>query len=103
MTKIVVLFNLKEDVDVTAYESWAVANDLPTVNALASVDQFDVLRTTGLLTGGAAPYQYIEILDIPDMETFGKDIATETMKKVASEFQAFADAPLFVMTEALVG
>lgn len=101
MTKIVVLFNLKTDTDVAAYENWARTTDLPTVNALGSVEKFEVFRTNGLLGGGEAPYQYVEIIDVADMAALGADIGTETMQKVAGEFQAFADAPLFMLTESI--
>lgn len=100
MAKIVVLFNLKADADVTTYEQWAKNTDLPTVNNLKSIDEFQVLKTVSMLgTDQAPPYQYIETLDINDFDTFGKEVSTETMTKVASEFQSFADSPMFIVTE----
>lgn len=101
MTKIVVLFNLKKDADQSAYEQWASTTDLPTVNALPSVKSFEVLKSTGLLGGGDAPYQYVEILHISSIEGLMTDASTETMQRVADEFQAFADNPLFITTTAL--
>lgn len=101
MTKIVVLFNLKKDADQSAYEQWASTTDLPTVNALPSVKSFEVLKSTGLLGGGDAPYQYVEILNISSIEGLMTDASTETMQRVADEFQAFADNPLFITTTAL--
>jgi hypothetical protein len=101
MTKIVVLFNLLSDADAEKYEAWAKQTDLPTVNALDSVDAFDVLKVTGTFDGSASPYQYVEIIDVPDMEAFGADAGSETVQKVASEFRAFADNPVFMLTEAL--
>jgi len=102
MTKIVVLFNLK-NADATAeYEAWARATDLPTVNGLASVDAFTVHRSIGLLgSDGKPPYHYVEILDVNDMSTFGAEVSEKTMQKVAGEFQAFADNPIFILTEDL--
>lgn len=100
MKNIVVLFNLKPGVDVNAYEYWAKSTDLPTVNGLESVNKFDVFKTTGLLGSDAsAPYQYVELLVINDFDQFGQQVATDTMKKVASEFQQFADSPLFITLE----
>jgi hypothetical protein len=100
MKNIVVLFNLKPGVDVNAYEDWAKSTDLPTVNGLESVNKFDVFKTTGLLGSDAsAPYQYVELLVINDFDQFGQQVATDTMKKVASEFQQFADSPLFITLE----
>ncbi|MEM9234838.1 MAG: REDY-like protein HapK [Pseudomonadota bacterium] len=101
-TKIVALFNLKSNVSVEDYENWEKTTDLPTVNGLASIDQFEVFRVTGLLgTDAAAPYKYVEIIDVADMEKFGADVATDTMQKVAGEFQAMADDLIFLMTDKL--
>lgn len=100
MAKIVVLFNLKADANVTDYENWARTTDLPTVNNLESIDSFEVLKSASMLgTDQAPPYEYIEILDVNDFDVFGKEVSTETMGKVAGEFQAFADAPMFIVTE----
>lgn len=100
--KIVVLFNLREGVDVRDYEQWARTTDMPTVRGLESTDGFDVLRCTGLLgSDDAPPYAYVELIDVGDEATFGSEIATERMRKVAAQFQSFADSPLFVITEAL--
>lgn len=101
MTTIIVLFNLREDADKDAYENWAKTTDLPTASKLPSVDKFEVLRTTGLLGGGDAPYQYIEVLQINDLEQLGKDAATEAMQKVTAEFVTFADNPQFILTESI--
>lgn len=95
--RIVVLLTLKPGKDAAAYEQWARTTDLPTVKALGSVDEFSLYQATGLLGGGAAPYDYIEILDISDQEAFFADVDTDRMKTVAAEFQDWAD-PVFITT-----
>lgn len=100
--KIIVLFNLKPGVSAADYEAWAKSTDLPTVKALTSVDSFEVFKSAGLLgADAAAPYAYIETITVTDMGQFGADIGTETMKKVAGEFQAFADNPVFILADQL--
>lgn len=102
MTRIVVLFNLKAGVDPEVYEAWARSTDIPVVNGLDSIGAFSVHATTGVLGSDAKPpYAYVEVIDVADMETFGSDIATETMKKISAEFQTFADNPTFIMTRTL--
>jgi hypothetical protein len=101
LTTIIALFSLKPGVDRAAYERWARETDLPIVRHLDSVDGFEVLRTAGLLAGGPAPYQYVEIIRVNDMEAFGRDLASATVQRVAAEYGEFADAPLFIQTEAL--
>ncbi|GAC32323.1 hypothetical protein [Paraglaciecola polaris] len=102
MTTIVVLFNLQAGVDENVYRQWATETDIPTAGGLASVESFEVLKSEGVLMSETTPpYQYIEILKINDMDQFGQDVATATMQKVASEFQQFADNPIFIMTSKL--
>lgn len=102
MTTIVVLFNLKPGVSPSDYEEWAKTTDLPTVTRLPSVEGFSVLRTSGLLGSDApAPYQYVELLRVNDMQQLGADVSSETMQKVAGEFQQFADNPQFMLTETI--
>jgi hypothetical protein len=103
MTTIVVLFNLKAGKSKSDYEAWAKATDLPTVNSLKSVDSFKVFRANGLLGSAAtSPYQYIEILEINDMDGLFADIGGPVMQKVAAQFQDFADNPIFIVSEPLV-
>lgn len=101
-TKIVALFNLKPGISVSEYEAWAKSTDLPTVNGLKSVDSFAVFRSASLLGSDAKPpYQYIEIIDVNDMDTFGAEVGSETMQKIAGAFQAMADNLVFILTEQL--
>ncbi len=99
-TRIIAFFNLKPDVAVSDYEHWAMTVDVPTVNALPSIEKFEVLRVTDKLGGGTPNYQYIEILDVADMDQFGRDVATPTMQAVASSFRAMVDVS-FLKTEPL--
>ena len=99
-TRIVAFFNLKSGIKVEDYEAWASAKDLPTVNALPSIAKFEVLRATGKLGGGTPDYQYIEILDVKDMDQFRADVSTPAMQAVAGEFRAMVDVS-FLTTEPL--
>ncbi len=101
--KIIVLFNLKSGVDSAAYEAWAKARDLPGVRSLPSIDDFNIYRATGLLgSTDKPPFDYIEIIDIADMNGFWKDIATDASTQIAKEFRDWLDAPpIFMLTEAL--
>lgn len=100
--RIIVLFNLKPDIDAAAYERWAHERDIPGVSALRSVEEFAVYRTTGLLgSSGAPPFAYVEIIDVADMTRFGTDVGSEAVRKLAAEFQQFAQDPRFLLTERL--
>ncbi|NBC36018.1 REDY-like protein HapK [Novosphingobium sp. FSY-8] len=97
--RLIALFNLKPGVDPQAYTQWAKTVDLPTVNGLASVDSFRVFKSTGVLGSDATPpYQYVEIIDVADMDQFGADVSTELMQKVAAQFGEMVDVT-FLTTE----
>lgn len=99
--RLVALFTLKPGVSVEAYENWARTVDLPTVNALPSVENFTVHRITGQLGSDApAPYQYLEIIDVADSDGFGRDVASAAMQAVAAAFQEMANVT-FLTTELL--
>lgn len=99
MAHVVVLFNLRTDADRAAYEEWARTADMPTVRSLKSVDSFRVFKSSGLLGGGAAPFEYVEIIEVNDMAQLGADIAADPMPQIAAAFQSFADNPIFMLTE----
>ena len=100
MSRLVVLFNLQSSADREAYENWAASTDLPIVRDLPSVDGFTLHRVSGLFgTDTPAPYQYVEVIDINNLDTFGADVSTATMQKVAGEFRTFADNPVFMLSD----
>jgi len=101
MTTIVVLFNLRAGVSAGDYEAWARSTDLPNVNALKSVRGFRVLRSAGLLGGAAAPYQYVELIELESLGDFRAEVKSEVMQGVAREFRDYADAPVFIVTQSL--
>jgi hypothetical protein len=102
MTKIIVLFNLKSDASIQDYEEWARSKDIPTVRSLSSVQKFDVLKTNGILGSAAsAPYQYCELIEVPDMEAFFKDLGREDVQAGAKAFGEFADNPIFMLANDL--
>ena len=97
MTTLIVLFNLKPGVTAAEYEAFARDVDLPIVRKLPSVASFEVLKSSGLMGGGTAPYQYVEVLEIRNMEQLGKDVSSEQMQAVAGKFRTFADDPKFMV------
>jgi REDY-like protein HapK len=101
MPTLIVLFNLKNKETAAAdYEKWAQTTDVPTVKGLKSVADFKVYRMGNILgTETPAPYQYCEVIEINDMNGLFADIGTETMQRVAAEFQVFADNPMFMSAE----
>ena len=102
MTKIIVLFKLKDGVSKVDYEKWARSTDLPAVRNLKSVDHFEILRSSGLFgSDDSAPFDYIEIISVNSDSGFSKEVASEMMVKVAEQFGSFADNPQFILTNSI--
>ena len=100
MATLIALFNLKTDVQKSDYEDWAKNTDLKIVRGLKSIESFDVYESLGLLGKDTKPpYEYVELLQVNDMDVFGVETSSDTMKSVAEQFQGFADNPLFMLTK----
>lgn len=100
MAALVVLFNLKDEASKEAYEQWAKTTDVPTASSMESVDSFKVFKLGNIMgTENASPYQYCEVLEINDMAKLGEEVGSDAMKKVAAEFQSFADNPMFIISD----
>jgi hypothetical protein len=85
MPTILVLFNLKPGASISDYETWAKAKDIPTVNG----------------TETPSPYQYAELIEIPDMNAFFADLSSEAVQAGAKQFAEFADNPQFIVGESI--
>lgn len=85
--RVIGLFNLQPDANIGAYEKWARTTDIPRVPAMNSVNEFQVLKVTGLLGGvGSAPYEYVEQIDITNLDSCLEDASTPQAQLVAKEF-----------------
>ena len=100
MSTLMVLFNLKEGQSVEDYEAFAKNVDVPGVKSLNSIDDFKVYKSQALLfSDDAPPYQYFEVIDVNDMDGFGKDVQDEKVQEIARKFQGMVDNPMFILTE----
>lgn len=99
MRRLFVFFKLKSGTDVAAYETWARDVDIPTVRALPSVAGFTVHKCVEALADARPPHDYVEIIDVADVDQFYQDIGTDQMKAVSEQFGGFTDNPVFVWTD----
>ncbi len=100
MTTMIVMLNLKEGVEPAAYERWAREVDGPTARSLASVSDWHVYRVSSLVGSDARPpCQYIEVVQVNDVDQLGRDIASEKMQHASAELAQFAEPPMFILTE----
>ncbi|MBT4738758.1 MAG: REDY-like protein HapK [Rhodospirillaceae bacterium] len=100
MPALIVMFNLKDGVSEADYEAWAKAADLPTVRGHKGVDGFDLFRANNLFrTENAAPYRYVEVIQINDLDQFNLDVATDVQKPISEKFGEIADSPVAMLCD----
>lgn len=99
---IIVLFNLKPNIDKNQYEEWAKTTDLPVVRNLDSVEKFEILKAQSMLmSGDIPPFEYIEIISVSNMESFSAHTNTPIMDEVKEQFLQFCDQPKFIICEGI--
>jgi hypothetical protein len=98
----IVLVNLKEDVDPKEYERWLQERYVPAILDLASVDEWRGYRVGGLPeSGGEPPYEYFVSVGINDLEQLGRDMESEQVQRLLGELGRYADVTQ-LMTERFV-
>jgi hypothetical protein len=103
MKTLIVLFNLKDGVSIADYEDFAKELDIPTVKSLKSVSEFQVFRSLGIFGSDVPPpYEYVEIIHFDSIENLVSDMGKEPkMAEIPAKFQAFADNPIFIVSESI--
>jgi hypothetical protein len=96
---LIVMFNLKPGINPADYERWARDADAPAARSLRSVSDWRVHRVARLMGSDAAPpYQYVEVVQIGDLEQLSSDVATERMQQINHELAEFVETPVFLLT-----
>lgn len=101
MSKLIILYSLKDGVTKSDFETWVRDVDQPAMRGLSRVESFNTYAAKGLLMGEGVPsVDYVEIFDIPDLAGFtSEDMAGETVQSIMGQFMGFADAPQFIICE----
>jgi len=98
--RIVAIFNLKQGVTPEQYENWARETDPPTLANMRSIDGFTSYRTTGILNSNdPAPYAYVEVIEVNDLDLLLQEMKSEAVQKASQEFRQLADNPRLMLTE----
>ena len=65
------LNRLHEDADRNEYEAWIRRVDYPVARAQGAITSYTVTRIDGTLSGeGASPYDYLEMIEITDLDAY---------------------------------
>lgn len=79
--KVVFFLNkLHETIRPEDYERWVVEVDYPTAGSIPSILDYRVARIDGLLEGDdRPPYDYIERVEITDLDSYRRDLANPSL------------------------
>ena len=76
MTTMVFFFNrLHEHVDPADYERWVRDTDYPVARAVPAIRSYDVVRLDGPLRDDEVPFDYVEVVEITELEEYRAALA----------------------------
>jgi hypothetical protein len=83
------LNKLREGVAGEEYEQWVREVDYPTARALKTINSYVVARTPTTLEGNPSPYDYIERVEVTDIDAYRQELAgAEGMEDFFSQWSA---------------
>ena len=102
MTNLILRYRLKSGVTAADFEQWVKTTDHPSMRGLSRIQRFDTYRITGMLMGGEKTCDYVEVFEVNDFAGFlSDDMGGSTVQSVMGAFMGFADAPEFMIAEAV--
>lgn len=104
MANLILTYKLKAGVAREHFEDWIRTVDYPGMRGLKRVKSFTTFRARKLLVGEGSPnVDYIEVFEIPDFAGFlQEDMGGATVQSIMGQFMGFAEAPQFIIVEAVV-
>jgi hypothetical protein len=104
MTTRVFFFNrLAEGADPAEYERWVREVDYPKARSIPSIRSYEVVRVEGPLRDSAVPYDYVEVVEVSDVDSYRSDLASlPGRESFVAELRAFvptADAVVGTLIE----
>ena len=72
------LNKLRAGVDPAEYEEWVRIVDYPTARALTTINSYVVAKTATTLDGQPSPYDYIERVEVTNIDDYRNELANAT-------------------------
>jgi hypothetical protein len=98
------LNTLREGVDPADYERFVREVDYPFARGLPTIRSYVVTRLDGLFDGGQAPHDYLEVVEITELEAYRKSLDPSGNPKVQrffDEWSSFVGESLVVYGEVI--
>ncbi|AFY74124.1 REDY-like protein HapK [Synechococcus sp. PCC 7502] len=104
MSKIILTYKLKAEVNREQFETWQREFDYPSMRGLKRVSSFVNHRVIRPLIGEKAPsVDYIEVFEISDLEGFiQEDMGGDVVQSVMGQFMGYVENPEFLIVEEVV-
>ena len=98
------LNTLREGVDPADYERFVREVDYPFARSLPTIRSYVVTRLDGLFDGGQAPYDYLEVVEITELEAYRKSLDPSRkpeVQKFFDEWSSYVGESLVVYGEVI--
>lgn len=83
------LNKLREGITGENYEQWVREVDYPTARALKTINSYVVAKTPTTLEGNPSPYDYIERVEVADIDAYRQELAgAEGMEEFFQQWSA---------------
>lgn len=96
------LNKLRPDTTPEAYENWVREVDYPTARALPQITSYVVARTPATLDDQASPYDYIERVEITNLDDYRAALAAPSLEAFAKEWASHVGESIAVYGEEIV-
>jgi hypothetical protein len=84
------LNKLRDGVDPADYERFVREVDYPFARRLPTIRSYVVTRLEGLFDGGDAPYDYLEVVEITELEAYRKSLDPSADPEVQRFFEQWS-------------
>lgn len=96
------LNKLRPSASSAAYERWVREVDYPTARSLPPIRSYVVSKLAAALDGQPAPYDYIERVEITDIDDYRAALADPSMEAFAKEWSSHVGESIAVFGEEIV-
>ena len=101
MKTVFFLTKLKRGVKPAQYEKWIREYDYPVSRRLKTILDYKVHRIIGSLSKQKSPYDYLEVIQVSEIEKYKKTLGTAEMKELLQQWRKFIASYVAVHGEAL--
>jgi uncharacterized protein (TIGR02118 family) len=98
------LNKLRDGVDPADYERFVREVDYPLARRVPTIRSYVVTRLEGLLEGGEAPYDYVEVVEITELEAYRQSLdpgASPEVKQFFEQWSSFVGETVAVYGEVI--